>query len=231
MGLQTRLNRPSARDSESEAQAREEHGKGDEAVDEAEIQVVEAQLAKAAKWRKGKSNDDPGDEGGDGSSNESSCDTGDDSSDLTQSSDESDASSRASLRPSIQKSRRKRIKLDLRYLKRATKTAEAKGQSKHLRRTNKLLNNWSQDFKEVVRRFDLCPSRPEFPLGELKNILGGRFVNLDAVLTYHYSSNLPEKRTEKLGDLEFTFTPSTFACLVESASDWITAWGRTERAY
>ncbi|KAF8552563.1 hypothetical protein OG21DRAFT_1415910, partial [Imleria badia] len=76
------------------------------------------------------------------------------------------------------------------------------------------LNNWSKDFKEVIRRYDFCPSRPEFPLGELKNILGGQCVNLDAV-----------------GELKFSFATSSFARAIESLADWITAWGRAERAY
>ncbi|KAF8547841.1 hypothetical protein OG21DRAFT_1568054, partial [Imleria badia] len=75
------------------------------------------------------------------------------------------------------------------------------------------------------------PSRPKFPLGELKNILGGRCVNLDAVLAYHYASQSTDKHTEKVGELKFSFTTSSFARAVESSAEWITAWGRAERAY
>ncbi|KAF8426444.1 hypothetical protein L210DRAFT_869158, partial [Boletus edulis BED1] len=100
-----------------------------------------------------------------------------------------------------------------------------------LRRTNKLIDNWSTDFKEVVRRYDFCPSRPEFPLAELKNILGGRCVNLDAALAYHYASSSTEKHTEKVGELEFSFASANFTRSVEPSAERITAWGRTERAY
>ena len=75
---------------------------------------------------------------------------------------------------------------------------------------NDLLNNWSKDFKEVVRRYDFCASRPKFPLTELKNILTGRCINLDVVLSYHYSSQSSDKHTEKVGELEFTFVTLNF---------------------
>ena len=155
----------------------------------------------------------------------------DDSSSPDESPDESTCSSSSSDEPTVSTHRKKRVKLDLRYLKRASHRAETEGSSKSLRRTNRLLDNWSKDFKEIVRRYDFCPSRPEFPLAELKNILGGQYVNLDAVLSYHYSSQSTDKQTEKVGELEFTFTTANFAQSIETSADWITAWGRVERAY
>ncbi|KAF8553386.1 hypothetical protein OG21DRAFT_1414338, partial [Imleria badia] len=37
--------------------------------------------------------------------------------------------------------------------------------------------------------------------------------------------------TEKIGEIEFMFAAPSFARMVDSATDWITAWGRTEHTY
>ena len=126
---------------------------------------------------------------------------------------------------------KKRVKLSLRYLERASYRAEMEESSKSLWRTNRLLDNWSKDFKEVVRQYDFCPSWFKFLLAELKNILGEQYVNLDVVLSYHYSFQLTNKQTEKVRELKFTFTTANFAQSIETSADWITVWGRVEQAY
>ena len=74
------------------------------------------------------------------------------------------------------------------------------------------------------------PDCPEFLDSEWKNIVAGRAVNLDAVLSGQLSTTHDDPKVEKFGDLEITFGAVEPTKLVKNSGDWTIAWNRTVRA-
>src|ERR1700678_3845401 len=74
------------------------------------------------------------------------------------------------------------------------------------------------------------PDCPEFPDSEWKNIIAGRAVNLDAVLSGQLSTTHDDPKVEKFGELEITFGVVEPTKLVKNGGDWTIAWNRTVRA-
>jgi hypothetical protein len=71
---------------------------------------------------------------------------------------------------------------------------------------------------------------PEFPDSEWKNIIAGRAVNLDAVLSGQLSTTNDDTKVEKFGDLEISFGAVEPTKIIKNGGDWSIAWNRTVRA-
>ncbi|KIJ99329.1 hypothetical protein K443DRAFT_102433 [Laccaria amethystina LaAM-08-1] len=93
-----------------------------------------------------------------------------------------------------------------------------------------LLKLYAIDLKTTKRSLINSPTCPEFPDSEWTNVLAGRAVNLDAVLTGYYSTSNNDERVEEIGDFEIHFGTVNLTKLVSSAGEWSIAWNRTSRA-
>ena len=102
--------------------------------------------------------------------------------------------------------------------------------SPSLDRSLKLLQLYSVDPKKAKRSLANSPTCPEFPDSEWTNILAGRAVNLDHVLSGYYSVSNNDERTESIGDVEIKFGTVSPTKLVSTTGDWSIAWNRTSRA-
>ena len=74
-----------------------------------------------------------------------------------------------------------------------------------LSKTLKLIEVYTVDPKATKRSLVNEPDCPEFLDSEWKNIIAGRAVNLDAVLSGQLSTTHDEPKVKKFGDLEITF--------------------------
>ncbi|KAL1749928.1 hypothetical protein FB107DRAFT_224717, partial [Schizophyllum commune] len=104
-----------------------------------------------------------------------------------------------------------------------------------VRKTLDILENISREFgvaKATLFNDPLCPS---FPDSEWENILSGRAVNLDNVLTFEYSLSMESKTFGKVGDFEVAFASGSSiaspAKVVKSHGEHLIAWQRTIEAY
>ena len=102
--------------------------------------------------------------------------------------------------------------------------------SPSLDRSLKLLQLYAVDPKKAKRSLTNSPTCPEFPDSEWTNILAGRAVNLDHVLSGYYSVSNNDERTESIGDVEIKFGAVSPSKLVSTAGDWSIAWNCTSRA-
>jgi len=102
--------------------------------------------------------------------------------------------------------------------------------SNNLVQTLKLLGVYTMDPKTTIRSLTNSPSCPEFPESEWKNIIGGKAVNLDAVLSGQLSTTNDELKVEKFGDLELSFGTVEPTKVVKNGGEWSIAWNRTVRA-
>jgi hypothetical protein len=99
-----------------------------------------------------------------------------------------------------------------------------------LSKTLKLIEVYTIDPKATKRSLVNEPDCPEFPDSEWKNIIAGRAVNLDAVLSGQLSTTHDDPKVEKFGELEITFGAVEPTKLVKNGGDWTIAWNRTVRA-
>ena len=102
--------------------------------------------------------------------------------------------------------------------------------SENLSKTLKLLDVYSIDPKAAKRSLVNQPDCPEFPDSEWKNVISGRAVNLDAVLTGQLSTTNDDLKTERFGDIEVTFGAVELTKTVKDGGDWSIAWNKTVRA-
>ena len=99
-----------------------------------------------------------------------------------------------------------------------------------LAKTLKLIETYTVDPKATKRSLINEPDCPEFPDAEWKNIIAGRAVNLDAVLSGQLSTTQDDPKVEKFGELEISFGAIEPAKVVKNGGDWTIAWNRTVRA-
>ena len=99
-----------------------------------------------------------------------------------------------------------------------------------LAKTLKLIEVYTIDPKATKRSLINEPDCPEFPDSEWKNIISGRSVNLDAVLSGQLSTTNDDPKVEKFGDLKISFGAVEPTKLVKNGGDWTIAWNRTVRA-
>jgi hypothetical protein len=102
--------------------------------------------------------------------------------------------------------------------------------SASLSKTLKLIDTYTADPKAAKRSLVNEPDCPEFPDSEWKNIISGRAVNLDAVLSGQLSTTNDEVKIEKFGDFEVSFGAVEPTKIVKNGGDWTIAWNRTVRA-
>jgi len=98
--------------------------------------------------------------------------------------------------------------------------------SPSLTSTLELLKLYVIDPKGTKRSLVNSPTCPEFPDSEWTNILAGRAINLDAVLSGYYSTSNNDERVEEIGDLEIRFGTVNPMKTVSTAGEWSTAWNR-----
>jgi hypothetical protein len=99
-----------------------------------------------------------------------------------------------------------------------------------LSKTLKLIESYTIDPKATKRSLINEPDCPEFPDSEWKNVISGRAVNLDAVLSGQLSTTQDDPKVEKFGDLEISFGAVEPTKVVKNGGDWTIAWNKTVRA-
>ena len=97
-------------------------------------------------------------------------------------------------------------------------------------KTLKLIEIYTIDPKSTKRSLVNEPDCPEFPDSEWKNVIAGRAVNLDAVLSGQLSTTQDDLKVEKFGDLEISFGAIEPTKVVKNAGDWTITWNRAVRA-
>jgi hypothetical protein len=102
--------------------------------------------------------------------------------------------------------------------------------SDNLARSLKLIDVYTVDPKATKRSLVNEPDCPEFPDSEWKNVITGRAVSLDAVLSGQLSTTNDDLKVQKFGDLEISFGAVEPTKLVKNAGDWSIAWNRAVRA-
>ena len=133
--------------------------------------------------------------------------------------------------PSDEEPVAKRTKLDeSEYAWVAGKKGKSVPLSENLTKTLKLLDIYSIDLKAAKRSLTNQPDCPKFPDSEWKNVISGKAVNLDAVLTSQLSTSNDDLKTEKFGDIEVSFGTVEPSKVVKNAGDWSITWNKTVRA-
>jgi hypothetical protein len=99
-----------------------------------------------------------------------------------------------------------------------------------LRTTRAALENFARDLKFSKSSVVNSIGCPQFPDSEWTNLLSGRAVELDHVLSGLFTVTQDDKRTERVGDLEIAVGPTTPAKAVKTHGEWITAWEPTVEA-
>ncbi|KAI0718716.1 hypothetical protein C8T65DRAFT_570178, partial [Cerioporus squamosus] len=91
-------------------------------------------------------------------------------------------------------------------------------------RTAELLDEYRVDV--AAAKADLLRSTiaPEFPDSQWTNLLLGKPVDFDTLLSSHYSSKGDDKRVEQIGDVELSFGSREPTRKVSSYGDWVTAF-------
>jgi len=99
-----------------------------------------------------------------------------------------------------------------------------------LRATKAALENFARDLKFSKSSVINSLACPQFPESEWTNLLSGRAVDLDHVLSSLFTITQHEKKTERLGELEITVGSTSPAKTVKTHGDWVTAWEPTVEA-
>lgn len=99
-----------------------------------------------------------------------------------------------------------------------------------LRATRMALENFARDLKFSKSSVVNSLTCPQFPDSEWTNLLSGRAVDLDHVLSSLFTVTQDEKKTERLGELEIAIGSTSPAKTVKTHGEWITAWDPTVEA-
>jgi hypothetical protein len=99
-----------------------------------------------------------------------------------------------------------------------------------LRATRAALENFARDLKFSKSSVVNSLTCPQFPESEWTNLLSGRAVDLDHVLSSLFTVTQDEKKTERLGELEIAVGSTSPAKTVKTHGEWITAWDPTVEA-
>jgi hypothetical protein len=111
-----------------------------------------------------------------------------------------------------------------------TKEGGSTSLSENLTKMLKLIEIYTVDPKATKCSLTNSPDCPKFPDSEWKNVVTGKAVNLDAVLSGQLSTTNDELKIEKFGDLEFSFGAVEPTKVIKNGGDWSIAWNRTIRA-
>jgi hypothetical protein len=96
--------------------------------------------------------------------------------------------------------------------------------------THELLRLFMEDYKAIKASLAVSPKRPEFPDSEWDNIIRGRAVDLNKVLSAMFIVGTESKCTKFLGSLKLLFGQPVPIKRVTSLGEWSLAWGRTSQA-
>ena len=99
-----------------------------------------------------------------------------------------------------------------------------------LAKTLQLIEVYTIDPKATKQSLVNEPDCPEFPDSEWKNIIAGRAVNLDAVLSGQLSTTHDNPKVKKFGDLEISFRAVEPTRVVKNGGYWTIVWNRAVRA-
>jgi hypothetical protein len=101
-----------------------------------------------------------------------------------------------------------------------------------LKLTLKYLREWASDLKGIRSSIVNSAGCPDFPHSEWGNIVAGKAVNLDQVLSSIYTTVSDNRSITKIGELEITSEAAAPASkTVKTHGEWTTAWHKTEIAY
>jgi hypothetical protein len=93
-----------------------------------------------------------------------------------------------------------------------------------LRQTHAALENFSRDLKAVKASLLNSPRVPAFPDSQWDNIVRGRSVDLDVILSSQYTISHDERRTEHFGTLEVVVGTAKPTRTVTNHGQWVGAW-------
>ncbi|KAJ7226028.1 hypothetical protein GGX14DRAFT_386721 [Mycena pura] len=103
--------------------------------------------------------------------------------------------------------------------------------SESLRRSRIMLEEFSAEPSYVLSTLLNSTRRVPFPTSEYLAIIKGEAVNLDKVISYQFSVDHEQHRTETVADgVSLLFGSSTPNKKVTTQADWITAWAKTADA-
>ncbi|KIJ52303.1 hypothetical protein M422DRAFT_776013 [Sphaerobolus stellatus SS14] len=99
--------------------------------------------------------------------------------------------------------------------------------SEELQKTNNILRLFARDYKKTKISLLTNPRRPEFPESEWDNIIRGRSIDLDKVLSGMAVVGADTKRVERLSSLvELRFGNVTPIKRVTTHGEWEMSWSR-----
>ncbi|KIJ38868.1 hypothetical protein M422DRAFT_781282 [Sphaerobolus stellatus SS14] len=98
--------------------------------------------------------------------------------------------------------------------------------SEELQKTNEMLRLFAKDYKRTKTSLLTNTNRPEFPETEWANILHGRPIDLDKVISSLLVVGSDAKQVEKFGNIEFRFANSTPIKKISTQGEWSMAWNR-----
>jgi hypothetical protein len=102
--------------------------------------------------------------------------------------------------------------------------------SPSLKETQSLLENYSRDLKWTKATLVNSFNCPQFPDSEWTNLLSGRAIDLDHILSGLFTVSHDVKKTEQIGDLEIAVGSAVPAKSVKTHFDWVMAWDPTVEA-
>ena len=102
--------------------------------------------------------------------------------------------------------------------------------SPSLAQTQASLENFSRDLKLAKVSLLNSPRLPQFPDTEWTNLLSGRAVDLDHVLAGQYSISQDDRRTERIGEIEFIVGSIKPDKTVNTHGKWLIAWDQAVEA-
>ncbi len=99
-----------------------------------------------------------------------------------------------------------------------------------IQKTARLLKEYRLDV--AADKADLLDTTiaPEFPDSEWNNLLLGKPVDFDVLLTSNFSSKTDDKHVEQVGDVELSYTSREPARKVTRYGDWVTAFEMFQEA-
>ncbi|KAF8576424.1 hypothetical protein K439DRAFT_1367305, partial [Ramaria rubella] len=95
-----------------------------------------------------------------------------------------------------------------------------------LRQTQQLLKRFSRDYRAVRTSISISDDHPEFPDSKWDNIIRGRPVNLNKVLSTMYMVGADSKRIEHVGALKLQIGSSAPIKKVSTQGEWGLTWDR-----
>ncbi|TFK78974.1 hypothetical protein K466DRAFT_473855, partial [Polyporus arcularius HHB13444] len=99
-----------------------------------------------------------------------------------------------------------------------------------IRETARLLKEYRLDV--AAAKADLLDTTiaPEFPDSEWNNLLLGKPVDFDVLLTSNFSSKADDKHVERVGDVELSYTSREPSRKVTRYGDWVTSFEMFQEA-